>query len=177
MYIVDSGGLYEVDPSGSVTEMTTDRELDWAVTAVADPSGNVYVVELERQGGGRNFLEIDAAGTVSSAGAIVDGTEALAEDASGNVHRNPEATGGQVWKFHTGSAQIELIAGIGEPGSQGEGFGVGHARLWLSGIAVNSSGNVWFTDHRNRRVRLLEPLRGVVVPYLPELHRHTCPGS
>ena len=142
--------------------MTADRELDWwAVAAVADPDGNVYVVELERGGGRRRFLrKIDTSGTVTSLAEIEEALGVLAADSSGNVYFRREIAGGQVWKFDAGDGEIESIAGTGEPGFQGDGSGAGSARLWVSGIAVDSSGNVWFTDHRNRRVRVLEPLRG-----------------
>ena len=165
VYIVNYGRVYKIDGSGAVTALTGDSEIDWAVTAVADPAGNVYVVELERGGGGgRRLLKIDTAGTVTSLAGIEEGFEALAADSSGNVYLRREIAGGQIWKFDAGDGEIKLIAGTGEPGFEGDGSGAGSARLWVSGIAVDSAGNVWFTDQRNRRIRVLEPLRGGVVP-------------
>ena len=164
VYIVDDGAVHKIDGSGTVTALTTfGGELYWAVTAVADPAGNVYVVERQRDHS-RRLLKIDTAGAVTSLAGIETDLEALAADSSGNVYLRREIAGSQIWKFDSGDGEIELIAGTGEPGFEGDGSGAGNARLWVSGMAVDSSGNVWFTDHRNRRIRVLEPLRGGVVP-------------
>ena len=178
VYVVDAGRVQKIAGSGTVTALTGDSETGYggdggpAAEArlylpgamAADAAGNVFVVEGEASDGSR-LRKIDTAGTITTVARLpIHHITALAADPSGNVFVGSEISGGQVWKVAAGDGEIELIAGTGEPGFEGDGSEAGSARLWVSGIAVGSSGNVWFTDHRNRRVRVLEPLRGGAVP-------------
>lgn len=124
-----------------------------------DTVGNVYV------GDSYSVFKIDASGTITTLADSEDlggwppEISALAVDESGNVYVGANhAKAGRVWRIQPENGGIEVIAGNGEPGFEGEGIPPGDARLWVSGIAVDRSGNVWFTDEVNRRVRVLERL-------------------
>ena len=164
VYVVDYGSVYKINGSGAVTSVMDDIEAGWASTVLADRAGNLYVVWWERGSERRWLLKIDTTGTVTRLGGIEEDIEALAADSSGNLYFRRQSAGSQIWKLDAGDGAMELIAGTGEPGFDGDGSGASNARLWVSGIAADSSGNVWFTDHRNRRVRVLKPLRGGVLP-------------
>ncbi len=60
---------------------------------------------------------------------------------------------------------IVTVAGNGTNGSSGDGGAAAAAQLWLpAGVAVDATGNVYFTDYANHRVRKISP-SGVITAF------------
>ncbi|MDE0101987.1 MAG: hypothetical protein OXN89_06375 [Bryobacterales bacterium] len=58
------------------------------------------------------------------------------------------------------TGEVPVITGTGEHGFSGDGEPAGGAELSVSGITVDSLGNVWFSDPLGRRIRVLEAWPG-----------------
>ena len=162
LFFVDGGRLWKLAQDGTIaaTSMSGIRFHNSSGGVAVDAVGNVYV------GDSYSVFKIDVSGTITTLADAEDlggwppEISALAVDEWGNVYVGANhAKAGRIWRIQAGNGGIEATASTGEPGFEGEGIPVGNSRLWVSGIAVDRSGNVWFTDTVNRRVRVLERLR------------------
>lgn len=80
----------------------------------------------------------------------------VAFDAAGNIYVTEETRIRRIDR----AGMIATIAGVGNAGFSGDGGRALEARLDRpTGIKVDPSGNVWFVDRNNDRVRVLSPLR------------------
>jgi sugar lactone lactonase YvrE len=128
-----------------------------------DAAGNLYLADAENE----VIREISTAGIISTlagtgiqgysgdgaaaTSAQLDTPTGVAVDSSGNVyiadshnHRIREISGGIITTF----------AGTGAPGFSGDNAAATAAQLSLpSGVAVDSSGNVYIADTNNHRIR------------------------
>jgi uncharacterized protein (TIGR03437 family) len=134
------------------------------ILAVAtDHAGNLLIVD----GGNRRIRKVDAAGTIitiAGGGSAIGGGDggpatnaqvfpgAVAADSAGNLFI---AQGASIRKVDTAGI-ITTIAGTGIPGATGDGGPASAATVFLTGIAVDGSGNLYFTDPINQRVRKID---------------------
>ena len=173
VYIADASNnrVRKVDLSGTITTvagtghsgysgdggLATEAQLSFPGALAVDTAGNVYIAE------GSRIRKVTASGTIATLvdfGDLGGRPVGMAVDESGNLYvgiHHPRR-GDRIWRIDAEHGGGEIIAGSGEPGFGGEGVPAGGARLWVSGIAVGRSGNVWFADGANRRVRVLERL-------------------
>lgn len=184
LYLADTnnGRVRRIDPSGNITTIAGNGERGSAgdggpATAAQlfipsdvalDASGNIYIAE----GRGNRVRKIDAKGTISTvAGTGVEGSEGdggpateaqlnrpsvIALDAEGNIFVG-EYGGYRVRKIDT-AGTITTIAGIGTKGGAGDGGPATAAQFnFISGLAVDGSGNVYVSDMNEARIRKIAP--------------------
>lgn len=101
-------------------------------------------------------------------GTIVDGGSAdagpmygigLLFDPSGNLYT---ADGTRIWRINADSHTTTLIAGTGVYGFSGDGGPATAARIAAGGMAFDSSGNLYFADSINHRVRKIAASTGII---------------
>jgi uncharacterized protein (TIGR03437 family) len=116
------------------------------------PAGNIYVSDTLSQ----SIREITSNGNIQT---VVSGVtaESLAIDAAGNIYY-PDSVNNYVWKAVPGASPV-AIAGNGTAGYLGDGGPATFAELNVpSGIALDSSANVYVADSNNYIIRLLTPV-------------------
>ena len=189
LYVADTwrNRIRQVDPSGTITTVAGTGErgfsgdggpaiearLDLPGDVAVDDSGNLYIADtfnfrIRRvdtagtittiAGIGRG---IDNGGTGPATGAVLNTPKGVAVDGTGNLYIS-DTIHGRIKRVDT-SGIITTIAGTGRNGYSGDGGpGVEADLFHPQGIAVDSSGNVYFSDSGNHRVRVLTP--GTVPP-------------
>lgn len=132
-----------------------------------DSSGNIFITDTNDN----KIRKIDTNGMISTiAGsgstwsggdggaatrAAIYGPGGVAVDSSGNVYI-AETSGHKIRKIDTNGI-ISTIAGTGGYGFYGEGIAATNAQLnYPSGVAVDSSGNVFIADYYNHRIRKVD---------------------
>jgi sugar lactone lactonase YvrE len=180
LYIDDgfNGRIRKVDPSGIITTVAgngqhyfsgdggpaTAASFDYAFGIALDSLGRLYIAET------RSFRVrmVDGTGTITTVvgtgvggyggdggpavAATLFGPEALTFDAGGNMYL---ADGLYVRKVDN-TGIISTIAGNGSFGFNGDGGpAIGTGLSAESGIAVDGSGNVYFADYVNERIRVV----------------------
>ena len=160
--------IRKVDAAGTITTVAgsgergfagdggpaTDAQLYGPTGVAIDAAGNLFVVDSNQN----RIRKIDAAsGNIET---ILESEgyplRAVAVDADGNVY----AGGGFRIRMVDSHGEVALIAGTGAGGFWGDGEPAAGAGLSVSGMAVDGSGAVWFTDPNSRRIRVLEPWPG-----------------
>ena len=180
-YIADfSGRIREVSPSGIITTVAgggqpmpletglaaTSVDLTYASGVTVDGSGNVYIAESDSNislvfkmsvagiitavvGNGTNGFSGDGG---PAASAELNFPQGMAVDAAGNLfiadtHNN------RIRKVSPGGA-ISTVAGSAKFGFSGDGGPATSAELnGPTGVAVDSSGNLFIADTANNRIR------------------------
>ncbi len=138
----------------------TAAELYYPVSVAMDASGNMYISD-----GGNNVIrKVTKAGVISTfaggGGALGDGGLAtaaslnspwgIAVDDSGNVYIADNADN-RIRKVSAKTNKISTIAGNGTSGNTGNGGAATAAEISSPfGVAVDASGNVYFSDGNNR---------------------------
>ena len=166
LYIADTGNqrVRKIDVSGIITtiagtgqgayggdgSLATEAHIRDPFDVGVDANGNVYI----SGGGGYSAIKATTVFKVDTSGrigqAVVNSPHtAFAVDASGSVYL---ARNGRIWKkpgyWDPISSELLVPLPLGSPSD---------IRLsGISGIAVDSSGNVWFADSESRRVTVLE---------------------
>ena len=187
LYVAQTGNnkILRVDAAGTITTVAgtgergfsgdggpaVEAKLSFPKDVAVDGSGNLYIADSRR------IRQVDTAGTITTIAGIGRGidnggagpaTEAVlnspggvAVDGSGNVYI-ADTILDRIKRVDT-SGIITTIAGTGRDGYSGDGGpGVEADLFHPRGIAVDTSGNVYFSDSGNHRVRLLTP--GTVPP-------------
>lgn len=108
-------------------------------------------------GGGRVFLENGGPATAAALGEI----QGIARDSAGNIYATDRDNGLVVRISPAGI--LTVIGGNGITGFSGDGGSALDASLSLpTNIAVDSAGNVWFSDFQNQRIRKIRT-DGIIV--------------
>jgi sugar lactone lactonase YvrE len=144
--------------------LATDARLSVPAGVAVDGAGTLYIADQEnhrvrRVGTDGKITTVAGTGTggffgdggpatraqlLAPAGVAVDGAGTLYIADTGN-HRVRQVGA---------DGKITTVAGTGTDGFSGDGGPATRARLWApAGVAVDSSGNVYIADERNRRVR------------------------
>ncbi|HUP60473.1 MAG TPA: NHL repeat-containing protein [Thermoanaerobaculia bacterium] len=184
VYAADVGNdtIRKISPAGAVTTLaglagiggnadgTGSAASFLSPTGVAtDSSGNVYVAD---RGNGR-IRKITPAGGVttmagSGAGGNADGTGSaasflsptgVATDSSGNVYVADKDN--HTIRRITPAGVVTTLAGLAGIGGNADGTGSGARFKSPTGVATDSSGNVYVADSGNNRIRKITPA-GVV---------------
>ncbi|HZZ17991.1 MAG TPA: protease pro-enzyme activation domain-containing protein [Opitutaceae bacterium] len=184
LYVSDATNytIRKVSPGGTVTTIAgvpgksgaTDGPAASALFAgpggvALDSSGNIFVADSVNY----TIREISTSGVVTTIAGLagtsghVDGTgtqaqfkdpENIAIDSSNNIYVADGS--GNVIRKVTEAGVVTTIAGSGASGSA-DGTGISASFNDLTGIAVDSSGNVYVADNGNNEVRKMTPA-GVV---------------
>ena len=96
------------------------------------------------------------------------GPERVAVDPGGSIfigeHSNGFYNGNRIRRV-TPDGIIDTVAGTGDYGFTGDGGPARDAQLnWVSQLAADASGQIYFADRLNYRIRVLTPLYGSVTP-------------
>ena len=182
IYISDGGNnrIRKVNPAGIITTYAGTGQATYGgdggpATAAQifgpwqlalDQSGDLYIADY----GNSRVRKIDSSGiitTVAGGGTgLGDGGPAtaagvggnllgVAVDAAGNLYITSDA---RIRKVDAATGLISTIAGNGTPGFSGDGALATNAMIHgAHSITVDSSGNVYFSDETNLRVRKLTP--------------------
>jgi sugar lactone lactonase YvrE len=146
--------------SGSVDGIGTAASFGWPLGVAVDSSGNVYVADAQNN----KIRKITSSGAVttlagSQVGGAVDGTGTAARfsypvgvavDSSGNVY--VADSGNNKIRKITSAGVVTTLAGSGSIGSA-DGVASSASFAGLSGVAVDSSGNVYAADSSNFKIR------------------------
>ena len=118
----------------------------------ADDQGNVYV------SGGRRIRRIDASGRIATVTEIERSeisSEALAVDELGNLL---VASRYRIFRIDADGG-LSLVAGTSRRGYGGDGGPARAAGFSVSQMTVDGTGDIWITDFRSRRIRVLRSQR------------------
>lgn len=138
-----------------------------------DPSGVLYVVDSDTRAVYRVDPRTSAAAVIAGGGAQIDdsipiaGTSAYLQPSTLAIGRD-----GSVYIVDQGSHRVRLlkpdgllttIIGNGTPGFSGDGGPATRAQLNLPlALALDSSGNIYFSDRGNRAIRRVDARSGVI---------------
>ena len=183
VYIADTDNhrIRKVDSTGTITTIAGTGEFGFsgdggpAVEAefrrphgvAVDSAGNLYIADIRN----RRIRKIDSTGTITTIagtgefGFSGDGGPAaaarltfpygVAVDSAGNLYIAD--TGNRRIRKIDSTGTITTIAGTGEFGFSGDGGPAVEAELRNPyGVAVDSAGNVYIADPRNRRIRKVD---------------------
>ena len=173
VYFVDVGysRVFEISPSGTILRQigtgtsgfggdggpANEAYLNSPTAVTVDLVGNVYIADA----GNRRVRRVDAGtgtittiagnGTYTSSGdggpAINAGFGSLgggiATDSAGNIYLGDI---GRIRKVTLSTGIISTIAGTGTQGYSGDGGSALAAQIWPTGIGIDSTGNIYFTN-------------------------------
>lgn len=165
--IAGTGGGGATGDGGAATA----AQIGVPTSITTDAAGNIYFTDYSNN----VVRKIDPSGTISlvagSGSSVGDGGAAtaamvysphgIAVDASGNIYI---ADYGQarIRKVNTAGI-ITTIAGTGVPGLSGDGGAATAAKIdGPSGIVLDASNNIFFTDRSNNRVCRIDATSGVI---------------
>lgn len=155
-------GLPSYSGDGSIA---TAAELHSPEDVAVDSSGNVYIADTGNAyirkittDGNINFIAGDGsigysgdAAAANLAGLIEP--YAIALDGSGNVYFT-EPEDGRVREITISDGKINTVVGNGSLGFSGDGSAANKATMHLpTGLAIDSSGNMYIADSLNNRIR------------------------
>lgn len=87
--------------------------------------------------------------------ADLDNTYDVAVDSAGNIYLADQGNQ-RIRKVTVSTGAITTVAGIGIEGYSGDGGPAIDAELFFpSGVAVDSAGNIYFSDYQNERIRVI----------------------
>jgi signal transduction histidine kinase len=153
---------------GNTIRYATEVLLNTPTDVFVDPSGNLYVVEINYH----RIVKVNTNGVITtiagtgSPGYFGDGGPALnailqypqrmCMDNSGNI-LFVDSGNRRIGKIDTNGI-ITTIAGTGISGFSGDGKLAIHAELYdPNGICIDNYGNIFFSDYVNQRVRKIDP--------------------
>ncbi len=125
-----------------------------------DSSGNVYFADR----GNNRIRKIDqATGEISTvAGNGLTYPHAVAVDSDGNLYIADNGNN-RIRKVDKTTGEISTVAGNGVRGFSGDGGAATSAHLALpTGVAVDSSGNLYIADQDNNRIRKVDKATGTI---------------
>lgn len=189
LYIADTKRVRKVSPDGIITTAAgggnndpgdggpaTRAQLNNAWAIDVDNAGNLYIADIEynSSGGKYRVRKVSPDGIISTVagdgtfgysgdggpatGAQLNGPVGLAVDSAGNLFI-ADTYNGRVRRVSPDGI-ITTVAGTGVAGYSGDGGPANSAQFGsLSGLAIDSAGNLYALDQRYNVVRLLQPVR------------------
>jgi len=171
LYFADGGGVHKIASSGTLTTLTT-TPLNSPFAAAVDHAGNYYAAEIGSQlyrvrritpdgviatvAGGDGTPGYSGDGGAATR-AQLNGPVALATDDTGNLYI-ADSFNSRI-RMVSPSGIITTIAGNGGSGYSGDGGLATNARFGqLSGLAIDSRGNLYAADEYYNAIRRLQPL-------------------
>ncbi len=153
----------------------TSAELNYPGNVAVDSAGNLYIADtgnhrVRKVAAGTGIITTVAGnGTFGFSGDGGAGTSAelynpysAAVDRAGNLYIADEGNN-RVRKVAAGTGIITTVAGNGTGGFSGDGAAATSAELkYPSGVAMDSTGNLYITDFYNNRVREVAAGTGVI---------------
>jgi uncharacterized protein (TIGR03437 family) len=194
VYVVDTGNhrVLFVPSNGTVDTAAGNGAPGWAGDAgpaplaqlnqptacATDSEGDLYIADM----GNQRIRKVDATGTISTVvgtgaagysgdegpaiAALLNGPTSLTVDGDGRLFISD--SGNHSIREVTADGVIHTIAGNGSEGYAGDGGPALSASLDTpGGILADGSGDLYFADTRNNRVRQLVPTGTVAVPTVP----------
>ena len=163
---VDSAGNVYISDGGNnrVQEIASTTHTQWGISMTA---GDIYTVAGDSGGSSGDSGD---AGTATSA--LLNGPSGITVDAAGNLYladfsnnqvQEVAATTGTQWGQSMTAGDIYTIAGDsgGSSGTSGDGGAATSALLqWPDSVAVDSSGNLYFSEWANNRVQEVPAISG-----------------
>jgi sugar lactone lactonase YvrE len=155
--------------------LATDAQIDGPDGVAVDASGNLFIADANNS----RIRRVDAAtgvittvagtGTEGFSGdggpatsASLSGPTGVAVDASGNLFI-ADFFDNRIRRVDTATGVITTVAGTGASGFSGDGGPATSASLsWPTGVAVDTSGNLFIADHRNHRIRMVDAATSVI---------------
>jgi uncharacterized protein (TIGR03437 family) len=180
LYIADRNNnrIRKVDTSGTISTFAgngtagfsgdggpaTSAEL-FSPTAIAvDGAGNVYIAD----GGSNGLRKVNTSGIINSVPVIssslsrISSPGGITADSAGNLYIS-DLNGSAIYKLDK-TGTLTTVAG-GAFGFSGDGGAATKAALYFpSGVAVDSSGNIYFADKGNNRVRKVDT-KGIITTF------------
>jgi sugar lactone lactonase YvrE len=165
--ISPSGIIYSIGGNGTAASngdggLATDAAIWGPQGIVLDPSGNIYFTDA----GGPRIRKISSSGIIStfagngSFGFSGDGGPATDAELIGPLGLTFDQSGNMYFtdldriRKISASGIISTIAGNGSVGFRGDGGPAKSAVVYSpNGIAIDGSGNIYFTDLGNERIR------------------------
>ena len=146
----------------------SSAQLNYPSSVAVDGSGNIYVAEeyrIRKIAAGTGIITTFA-GTGGSGSSTADGIQAttayipiltsLGVDRPGNLYFT-DATSSRVRMISVSDGTVTTVAGKGTSGFGGDGGPAVSASLYFpSGIAIDSSGNLYISDQDNCRIRMVD---------------------
>ncbi|MGA7832360.1 MAG: NHL repeat-containing protein [Terracidiphilus sp.] len=143
--------------------------------AAVDSSDNVYIADTINNRIRKVTESTDDISTIAgngTAGYSGDGNTAtnaelnnpygVAVDSSGNIYI-ADTYNNRIRKVTASTQQISTVAGNGTAGYSGDGGAATNAEVYLpTGVAVDSSGNIYIADYGNNRVRMVTVSTGAI---------------
>jgi sugar lactone lactonase YvrE len=164
LYIESFSDILKVSTSGIVSKIIENKQLIQFRDFVVDSAGNLYIADFS----GHRILKVSAYGSVSivagngtygysgDAGLAVNAQfkypSGIAADVYGNLYIADRAT--NCVRKISASGIITTVAGNGQKGYSGDDGLATNAELNIpSGVAVDTSGNLYIVDEGNNRIR------------------------
>ena len=153
----------------------TSSKLDSPYGVAIDATGNIYIAD---EGNNRIRKVTAATGIISTVagngtqGYSGDGDAATSAemnrpggvtlDAAGNLYI-ADIGNNRIRKVDAASGIITTVAGNGTQGYSGDGDAATSAQLnWPSGVAVDTTGNIYIADNANKRIRKVDAATAVI---------------
>src|SRR6266850_1646511 len=153
----------------------TSASLSSPTGVALDASGNLYIADY----GNQRIRKVDAASGVittvagnggptfagdggAATNASLNFPSGVALDASGNLYI-ADYFNHRIREVAAATGIITTVAGNGSPTFAGDGGAATSASLWSpTGVALDSSGNLYIADHDNKRIRKVATATGII---------------
>jgi sugar lactone lactonase YvrE len=148
----------------------TSAELNVPDGVVVDSAGNIYIADHNNERIRKVTVSTGKISTVAGNGtagyagdggaatsAELNGPGGLALDSAGNIYFG-DFGNNRIRKVTVSTGKISTVAGNGTAGYSGDGGAPDNAEInGPSGIALDSSGNIYIADFENNRIRFVGP--------------------
>ena len=151
----------------------SSAQLNFPRGVAVDGDGNLYVVDTSNHrirkvdASSGNISTVAGSGTSGFSGdggaatsAALNGPKRVAVDSAGNIYIADTANA-RIRKVNASDGNISTVAGLGTAGFSGDGGAATSAQFRnLSGVAVDSAGNIYIADTGNDRIRKVDASDG-----------------